>query len=177
MLAWMIRTVPTIDDLFDCQVNVKPANQVAPSQISQGTVLLRPGTPDTTAPTTHSAGSSTAAQDILTSLGGGLADSPGVSPAPQGQVTNCNKPLQAGSQTRPVWRALDRAAYPSHTTLIFPGPHEGKLGSGNKQSLPACMLLLNARPCCVSSYLTISCIPSSLKSNPHWLFCCRLLTG
>ena len=81
----------------DCQVNVKPANQVAPSQISQGTVLQRPGTPDTTATTTDSAGSSTAAQDILTSLGGGLADSPGVSPAPQGQVINCNKPLQAGS--------------------------------------------------------------------------------
>ncbi|EIE21781.1 hypothetical protein COCSUDRAFT_47937 [Coccomyxa subellipsoidea C-169] len=76
------------------QVNVKPANQVAPSHISQGTVLQRPTTDDTAsattdntaAATTDSAGSSTAAQDILTSLGGGLADSPGVSPAPQGQA-------------------------------------------------------------------------------------------
>ncbi len=75
-------------------MTVKPANQVAPSQISQGTVLQRPTTDNTAsattdntaAATTDSAGSSTAAQDILTSLGGGLADSPGVSPAPQGQV-------------------------------------------------------------------------------------------
>ncbi len=70
-----------------CQVNIKPANQVAPSQISQGSVLQRPSASDaTTATATDAAGSSTAAQDILSSLGGGLADSPGVSPAPQGQV-------------------------------------------------------------------------------------------
>lgn len=76
------------------QVNIKPANK-APSQLNPG-VLQRPGATDTssansltaaTPATTDSAGSATAAQDILSSLSGNLADSPGVSPAPQGSVS------------------------------------------------------------------------------------------
>ncbi|BDA47106.1 hypothetical protein COCOBI_09-5610 [Coccomyxa sp. Obi] len=85
------------------QVNIKPANQVAPSQISQGSVLQRPGASDaTTATTTDTAGSSTAAQDILSSLSGGLADSPGVSPAPQGQAFDWLQPSPTAPQQVPA---------------------------------------------------------------------------
>lgn len=64
--------------------------QLAPSHQNKG-VLQRPSAPASSAaavaaPDTDSAGSANAAQALLSGIGGGMADSPGVSPASPGQV-------------------------------------------------------------------------------------------